>query len=430
MYAEAAQTLLDFVALDPTSASATDYLMGAARIYERDDRFEEAIKTWTRVAEEYPGDSQSATAIFFAGVTDYRLGDFQGALAAFDKSLSLSQSPQNQARAHLWLGKTQLKLGNSSLAVAAWQKGQALDPDGYYSDRARDLLMERAPFESSRQTNLTFDLKSERKDADAWMRLTFNLPTGADLNGLDALAEDARLSRGMEYWELGLYDEARLEFESLREAVSVSAVDSYRLGNYLLELGLYRSAVFAFRQTLTLAGLDDHAKSMMAPSYFSRVRYGLYYSDLIAQYAQAEGFDPLFLFSVVRQESMFEGFIHSSAGARGLMQIIPSTGATIAGQLGWPPNYSDEDLYRPDVSVRLGTHYLATNRELFDMDLYAALAAYNSGPGNAVIWKEIAGDDPDLFLEVVRFEETRNYIRNIYEIYSIYKRLYGTSIIP
>jgi soluble lytic murein transglycosylase len=68
---------------------------------------------------------------------------------------------------------------------------------------------------------------------------------------------------------------------------------------------------------------------------------------------------------------------------------------------------------------------MASNREQLDGDLYASLAAYNAGPGNAAAWKELAGDDPDLFLEVVRFQETRNYIRYIYEIYTIYRQLYS-----
>jgi len=62
-----------------------------------------------------------------------------------------------------------------------------------------------------------------------------------------------------------------------------------------------------------------------------------------------------------------------------------------------------------------------------DGDLYAALAAYNGGPGNSQQWKQLSGDDPDLFLDSVRFEETRTYIQNIYEIYVIYKRLYGAA---
>jgi soluble lytic murein transglycosylase len=210
----------------------------------------------------------------------------------------------------------------------------------------------------------------------------------------------------------------------LRASLETNAVDNYRLANYLLELGLYRSAVFAARQTLTLAGLDDHTESMMAPPYFSHIRYGLYYSDLVIPAAKDEGLDPLFLFSVIRQESLFEGFINSSAGARGLMQIVPATGANIAANYGWPLEFDPSDLYRPLVSVKLGASYLASNQRLLDGSPYGALAAYNGGPGNAVAWKQIAGDDPDLFLEAVRFEETRNYIRSIYEIYIIYQRLY------
>jgi soluble lytic murein transglycosylase len=127
----------------------------------------------------------------------------------------------------------------------------------------------------------------------------------------------------------------------------------------------------------------------------------------------------------VRQESLFEGFVHSSAGARGLMQIMPATGESIAEQMGWPTGYNNESLYSPYVSVRLGTFYLHSNRRYLDGNLYAALAAYNAGPGNAAIWKNLAGSDPDLLLEIIRFQETRDYIRGIYEIYSTYRSIYS-----
>jgi soluble lytic murein transglycosylase len=128
--------------------------------------------------------------------------------------------------------------------------------------------------------------------------------------------------------------------------------------------------------------------------------------------------------SVVRQESLFEGFATSYAAARGLMQVIPSTGAEIANQLGWPPGYESDDLYRPVVSVRFGTFYLAQQRDRFDGDLVATLAAYNAGPGNALAWKAIAPDDPDLFLEIMRIEQPQTYVRSIFEVYHIYQDLY------
>jgi soluble lytic murein transglycosylase len=107
------------------------------------------------------------------------------------------------------------------------------------------------------------------------------------------------------------------------------------------------------------------------------------------------------------------------------MQIIPDTGAQIASEIGWPPEYAQKDLFRPMVSVRFGAYYLGKTRDLLGGNLYGGLAAYNAGPGNAVAWKDLAGNDPDLLLEVIRFQETRDYIRYIYEIYSTYRGLYS-----
>ncbi|GAB4504929.1 MAG: transglycosylase SLT domain-containing protein [Anaerolineales bacterium] len=424
-YKNGAQTYLDFVAAAPTHPQAVEALMSAARILERDNRLEQAAQTWQRVADEYPDSEQTSQALFLAGIVQYRLGAYDLALPVFQRDLLLSTQKEDQARAYVWIGKTQEKLGNQPARNAAWQRAQALDPNGYYSERARELLLGQVPFQPPAKYDLDINVEAERKDAAAWVRIRFNLPPETDLNGLGNLAGDPRLARGVEFWELGLYQEAKAEFESLREAVSDSPENSFRLANFLLDLGVYRSAIFAARQVLTLAGLDEQSATLSAPLYFNHLRYGTYYADLIESEAAANGLHPLFLFSVVRQESLFEGFVRSPAGARGLMQIIPSTGGSIANQMGWPINYDDDDLYRPLVSLRMGAYYLASNRDLLGGDLYAALAAYNAGPGNAAAWKDLSGDDPDLLLEVVRFQETRDYIRHIYEIYAIYKTLYS-----
>jgi len=137
------------------------------------------------------------------------------------------------------------------------------------------------------------------------------------------------------------------------------------------------------------------------------------------------GLDPLFLWSVMRQESLFEKYANSGY-AIGLMQIAPSTGQFIVENHGWPPNYSSSDLDRPIISIGLGATYLMDQRNRFDGDLFTTLAAYNAGPGAAAIWRDLSGPDPDLFLEVVRYQETRNYVTSIYEIFAMYSRLYAT----
>ena len=69
--------------------------------------------------------------------------------------------------------------------------------------------------------------------------------------------------------------------------------------------------------------------------------------------------------------------------------------------------------------------YLAQQRDRFDGALYPALAGYNGGPGNAARWWEAAGEDPDLFVEHIGFQETRTYVRRITEHHAKYRWLYA-----
>jgi soluble lytic murein transglycosylase len=197
------------------------------------------------------------------------------------------------------------------------------------------------------------------------------------------------------------------------------------LANYLLDLELYYPAIISSRQVLTLAGMNTQSQTLAAPAYFNHIRYGLYYMDLVSSSAQQYGFDPLFLQSVMRQESLFDPSARSSY-AIGLMQITPDTGQFIADNLGWPPNYTSDDLLRPMINIGMGASYLMDQRLRFNGDLFTVLAAYNAGPNTAPIWREFSGQDSDLFLEVIRFEETRNYIIGIYEAYKMYQGLYAT----
>lgn len=422
-YDQAAQTLLTFIKLAPRDPNAPIYLMEAGRIQERTGNLEEAAKTWERVADEYPASDLVPQALFWAGITRIRSSAYAPALITFQRDLQLSSAADDQARAYFWIGKTQQALGDAGLAQTSWQSAASLDPTDYYSLRAEDMLLKRPAFSPPPASNFSVDLGAERTRAEAWLRVTFTLPTDTDLGATGALLADPRLVRGTELWQLGLQDEARAEFEDLRTAMEQNPADSYRLANYMLSLGLYRPAITAMRQVLTLAGMNTQAQTLAAPAYFNHVRYGLYYQDLVVPTAQQTGFDPMFLFSVMRQESLFEGFVRSSAGARGLMQITPDTGKFISENLGWPPDYTSDDLYRPMVSLTLGSTYLEQQRLRFDGDLYSALAAYNAGPEAAPIWRELSGADSDLFVEVIRLEETRNYIRSIYEIYSMYRTL-------
>jgi soluble lytic murein transglycosylase len=422
-YDIAAQTLLTFVQLAPADANSPIYLMEAGRIQERDGKLEDASQTWERIAVEYPGSELVSQALFSAGIAHYRLEKYNAALVAFQRDIILSTNLGDQTRAEFWIGKTQQALGDASVQ-ATWQQTAALDPTDYYSLRALDMLFHHPAFEPLPAVNLTVNLIAERLEAEAWLRVTFNLPADTDLSAPGALLTDSRLIRGTEFWTLGLDAQARHEFTDLRTAVEANPADCYRLANYLLDLGLYNPAIFSLRQVLSLAGMSTQSQTLAAPAYFNHVRYGLYYPEIILLSAQRTGFDPVFLLSVMRQESLFDKLAYSLY-ALGLMQITPDTGQSIAVNHGWPPNYTTEDLYRPMISISLGASYLMDQRLSYNGDLFTTLAAYNAGPGAATIWRDLSGPDSDLFVEVIRFEETRNYIRSIYEIYSMYHSLYS-----
>ncbi|MGD8758857.1 MAG: tetratricopeptide repeat protein, partial [Anaerolineales bacterium] len=425
-YDTAVSTYLDFVAALPGNPSAPAALFSAGRTAERVGNLERAAEIWLRLPAEYPESSQAFYGAFEPGILYFRMGDYERARAAFLLSDQHAADSSQHAKALLWVGKTYWMDGDLAETEQAWIAAAAADPTGYYSARAADLLAGREAFDPGGLIDFTTDPEQERLEAEAWLRATFSISGPEPLSALDGvLANDPRILRGIEFLTLGLSTEARREFSSLQREVQNDAEATYRLMHKFLELRQYRLAILTSRQVMRLADMDD-AATMGAPVYFNHIRFAPYYGDLILPEAARNGFNGLFLLSVVRQESLFESASTSYAQAQGLMQVIPSTGQSIANQLGWPPDYENADLYRPMVSVRFGTYYMAQQRDRFDGDLFTALAAYNAGPGNARIWEELAPDDPDLFLEVIRLNQPHNYIRVIYEVFSIYRDLYVT----
>jgi soluble lytic murein transglycosylase len=423
-YLGSAQTLLQFVSRVPDSPKAAEYLYRAANIYEIGGYLTRAAKTWQRVFDEFPGSGYAYESLFKSGIAYYRLEKYEEAQVTFQKLLVLSTDPEDLARTNFWVAKSMEKRGEQEKAQEYYQQSSIADPTGYYSIRAGEILATREPFSPQSNNDLAVDFASEREKAEKWMRTKFNLEDQVDLSSLAELSGNPLFQRGETYWELGLRDEARSEFEKLRQELQSDAVNTYRLMNHMLELGFYQTAALSSRQVLDAAGLTQDQTLTDAPVYFNHIRFGVFYHDLIISAARENGIDPLLLFSIIRQESLFDASISSSAGARGLMQITAETGEYIAVNYGWPPDYQFSDLDRPMINVRMGARYFKYWLDKYGGNVSAALASYNAGDGNNQSWMEIAGDDSDLLLEVIRFDETSSYIRYIRENYAIYQTIY------
>jgi len=422
-YQSSVQTRLEFVTRSPQSSYAPYFLYTAGRALEYNDELEQAAQVWARLINEYPTYDYSYHALFLTGISYYRLEKYEEALNTFQRCLGLAATSGEKASSYLWLGKTYQQMGEEGEAISTWQLAESADPTDYYGIRAGDLLNGRDTTAITAPYEMGYDLEAEKTEAQQWLIHTFTIPEGTSLEGLGSLANNPRIIRGKQYWELGLYDLASEEFEAIRVEQRGDPLNTYLLMNYFYELGFYKPAIIACRDLLNLAGMDD-LTSLTAPIYFTHIRFGAYFRNMVVNAANEQDIHPLILFSLLRQESLFEPFISSAAGAQGIAQIMPATGKEIADRYGWPANYQTEDLLRAEVGITLGARYFRQQIDYLDGNILAAMAAYNGGPGNAYEWMTLSKGDPDLFVEVIRFDETQTYLKQIIEFLNIYKLVY------
>jgi soluble lytic murein transglycosylase len=155
-----------------------------------------------------------------------------------------------------------------------------------------------------------------------------------------------------------------------------------------------------------------------------QARYPFPYITLIEKWSQQNKVNPLLVTAVVRQESRFEKDVKSSAGATGLMQVMPATAKFIAPQL--KQDIKNIKLEDPDNNIMLGTWYLGHTHDQYKENSLLAIASYNAGPGNVSKWLAVLPkDDPDDFVESIPFDETKNYVRQVFGNYWNYLRLYN-----
>ena len=129
--------------------------------------------------------------------------------------------------------------------------------------------------------------------------------------------------------------------------------------------------------------------------------------------------------SVIRIESRFDPLAVSRTGAKGLMQIMPSTEKEIGERLGFSVNPASSS-FRPELNIRMGAYYLWKQLEAFGWQPEIALAAYNAGPGNVKRWLRRWGMvDPELFVEFIEFPETREFVKRVLATQALYRRIWS-----
>jgi len=158
------------------------------------------------------------------------------------------------------------------------------------------------------------------------------------------------------------------------------------------------------------------------------LRFPLHHDSVIRREAAKHRIDPTWVAAEIRAESVFNPKARSHADARGLMQVLPSTGAGIAKRLGLPWR-GGESLYESEFNIQLGTAYLRELEDKYGMT-YVAIAAYNAGPAPVARWQtQRPNMDADFWIETISYKETRDYVARILAFSVIYDwRLNGAAM--
>ncbi len=153
---------------------------------------------------------------------------------------------------------------------------------------------------------------------------------------------------------------------------------------------------------------------------FFGVMYPIKYKDTITKYCVQYNLSPSLVASLINVESGYDSKAVSTAGARGLMQVMPATASEIADKLG--EDYDIENLMQVDTNIKFGCYYLRYLLTMYD-DTTLTLAAYNAGYNNVNAWLNDDRYSSDGKLHTIPFAETRKYVERIQngvKIYNIY----------
>ena len=160
---------------------------------------------------------------------------------------------------------------------------------------------------------------------------------------------------------------------------------------------------------------DQAAYTLAKADYWDdyEIRFPLLYGAQLDQNAAAQGIDRSWVYAIVRQESTFNPEVRSQAGATGLMQLMPATASQVAQKYHGERAPSTQQLTEPARNIRLGTTYLRTQLERLYDNPVLATAAYNAGPGRVRQWLPAQDTDADIWVEMVPFKETQDYVRRV-----------------
>jgi len=212
------------------------------------------------------------------------------------------------------------------------------------------------------------------------------------------------------------------------QTAAVASDTSYSLAVYS-NRGDQSWFAIAFAEPLARSIPQDYRVELL-PRDFAELLYPAPYRDALNRYGQANHIDPRLVLALARQESRFNPRVKSPAAARGLVQFIQETALKLAGEEGIK-GFELDDVYEPEVAVRLASRYVGDLLQMFPDNPYAVAASYNTGEANVERWIfRSRANDVDRFTVEIAIPETKDYVAKVMSNYWAYQALYDESLNP
>ncbi len=382
------------LALTPEQQAAI--LLALGTWYDDQNQLDQAIAQYRHITQFGDQTEQRAEALWRIGWIHYRTGRYEDSVQTLQELVAIKEDPANNPQALYWTARAQERLQDAK-AAEGYQTLCRKYAWTYYCQLTRSRVDVPPP-----------DPANGTADAE---------PGG---NGRSGIAQDVHYRRAVELRTLGLEQEAG------REVTWV--LDHYaRNRTALVELITRLSEAGGYHQGLRLARLHfrdglERGLEPVQPSLWN-VAYPTVYLPTIRALSSAH-LDPYLAAAIIREESQYDARAVSRVGAIGLMQLMPTTAQSVAQRNGG--TVARDDLFDQETNIRYGVRYLEQLLGQFNGNLVHAVAAYNAGPPIVTSWIQKFGDkEPDEFVELIPYQETRQYVRRVLRSYREYRRLGG-----
>jgi len=364
-----------------TAAPTALYMLGDMLV-DRGD-WNGAERWFGDLIARYPADVRASLARFRLAAQALREGLSDSAAGLFESEIEAGAPQRLSAR--FWLGKLKRLGGDSGAARTAWLALAREDSIGYYGLRARrELALPPIRIPAATLPAPTAAIAAALGRIDTLLLAGLDTAAQAEVRSVLGRAPQLDLD-GLLAWSAGL-------------AARGFGPASVRLG----------------WQAALKAPNDPRVLRAIFPWPNRRA---------VEAEAAEFGVDPLLLVAIVRQESVFDAQALSPAGARGLAQLLPGTAAITAR--GLDVTFYPEWITVPDLNLHLGAAHLQELLQRFDGRVEVAAAAYNAGGAAVARWLTRPGAaDPDEFIELIPFQETRGYVRAVLRNRELYRALY------